>query len=225
MLPYVILHIGVSVDGRIDWGTGEEGPYYMLAGRLGADADLSGSATILKASWPDDPRSAFPGLYEEWINKPDRPLLAVVDSRGQIKNWGLIKRQPFWRGFVALCSKATPESHLEYLRAEGIETIAAGTGRVDLRQALEELNERCGVKVVRVDSGGILNGALLRAGLVSEVSVVVYPCMVGGNTPRTMFAADDLTSQEGVIRVELAHVEAIDGKYVWLRYKVVNAGA
>ncbi len=221
MLPYVILHTGISVDGRIDWGTGEQGPYYMLVGRLGADADLSGSATIRKASWPEDPRSAFPGLYEEWIGKPDRPLLAVVDSRGQIKNWGVIKRQPFWRGFLALCSRSTPESHLDYLRAEGIETIITGADRVDMRGALEDLTARCGVKVLRVDSGGILNGVLLRAGLVSEVSAVVYPCMVGGMSPQSMFVADDLTSQEGVISVKLAHVETIEGKYVWLRYKVV----
>ncbi len=36
------------------------------------------------------------------------------------------------------------------------------------------MNELRGVKVVRVDSVGILNGVLVRAGLVSEVSMVFY---------------------------------------------------
>ncbi len=220
MLPSVILHTGVSVDGRIDWGIGEAGPYYAIVPQFGADADLSGSNTILKASFPEDPRSAMPELYDAFINQPGRPLLAVVDSRGQIKNWAIIKRMPFWRGFVALCSQATPKHHLEYLRQEGIQTIVAGSDRVDLRRALEALNERCGVKVVRVDSGGILNGVLLRAGLVSEVSVLVYPCLVGGTSPRTMFAAEDLTGPEGVIKVKLTHVEQMDKQYVWLRYSV-----
>jgi len=220
MLPSVILHTGVSVDGRIDWGIGEAGPYYAIATQLGEDADLSGSNTILKAPFPEDPRSAMPELYDAFIDKPGRPLLVVVDSRGQIKNWGLIKRQPFWRGFVALCSHATPESHLEYLHQEGIETIVAGDDRVDLRAALEALNERCGVKVVRVDSGGVLNGALLRAGLVSEVSLVVYPCLVGGTSPSSMFVAEDLAGPEGVLRVRLTHMEQFDEKYVWLRYAV-----
>ncbi len=222
MLPAVILHMGVSVDGRIDWGTGDAGPYYAIAIQLGQDVDLSGSTTALKASWPEDPRRAMPELYDAFINKPGRPLLAVVDSRGQIKNWGLIKRQPFWGGFVALCSHATPHNHLEYLRQEGIETIVAGIDRVDLRAALEALNERCGVKVVRVDSGGILNGALLRRGLVSEVSVLLYPCLVGGTSPASMFVAEDLSGPEGVIRLKLTHVEQMDENYVWLRYAVEN---
>ncbi len=222
MLPTVILHMGVSVDGRIDWGTGDAGPYYAIATQLGQDVDLSGSNTILKATWSEDPSRDFPDLYNAFFNKPGRPLLAVVDSRGQIKNWGLIKRQPFWRGFLALCSQATPQNHLEYLRQEGIETIIAGNDRVDLREALEALNERCGVKVVRVDSGGILNGALLRAGLVSEVSVILYPCLVGGISPASMFVAEDLSGQEGVIHLKLTHVEQMDENYVWLRYAVVR---
>ncbi len=222
MLPSVILHMGVSVDGRIDWGTGEEGPYYAIATQFGQDLDLSGSNTILKATWSEDPGHDYPDLYNAFIDKPGRPLLAVVDSRGQIKNWGVVRRQPFWCGFVALCSHATPQNHLEYLRQEGVETVIAGDDRVDLRQALEALNERLGVKVVRVDSGGILNGVLLRAGLVSEVSVIVYPCLVGGTSPASMFVAQDLTGPEGVIRVKLTHVEQIDEQYVWLRYSVVK---
>jgi 2,5-diamino-6-(ribosylamino)-4(3H)-pyrimidinone 5'-phosphate reductase len=87
---------------------------------------------------------------------------------------------------------------------------------------LEELNTRYGVKVVRVDSGGILNGVLLRAGLVDEVSVIVDPCLVGGTTPRSMFVAPDLTSAEGVLASRLIHVEPVRGDAVWLRYEVVK---
>lgn len=219
-LPTVILHTGVSVDGRLDWGITEEGPYYMLVQQLGSEADLSGSNTVLKAVMPEDPQNAYPELYQMYAGKPGRPLMVIVDSRGQVKNWRAIKRQPFWRDFVALCSHATPQSHLDYLWEEGVHTIIAGDNKVDLRRALEELNERFNVNVVRVDSGGTLNGVLLRAGLVSEVSVVIYPALVGGMTPQTMFVAENLTGPEGVIPVELTHVEKLLDNYVWLRYKV-----
>ena len=36
---------------------------------------------------------------------------------------------------------------------------------------------------MRVDSGGALNGALLRAGLVDEISLLVHPVLVG-DAPR-----------------------------------------
>jgi 2,5-diamino-6-(ribosylamino)-4(3H)-pyrimidinone 5'-phosphate reductase len=78
----------------------------------------------------------------------------------------------------------------------------------------------CGVQTVRVDSGGLLNGVLLRAGLVDEVNVLVAPCLVGGTTPRSMFSAPDLDTLEGVIPLRLTHVEQMRGDVVWLRYRL-----
>jgi 2,5-diamino-6-(ribosylamino)-4(3H)-pyrimidinone 5'-phosphate reductase len=123
---------------------------------------------------------------------------------------------------LALCSQSTPDTYLDYLQERHVEYIVAGQDRVDLRAALEELNARHGVQLVRVDSGGILNGVLLRAGLVDEVSVLVNPSLVGGTTPRSIFQAPDLTSAEGVIKLRLAHVEKMEGDVVWLRYEVIN---
>lgn len=87
MLPRVILHNAVSVDGRIDWFTGDIGLYYELADRWKPDAMLSGSNTIA---------SAFPTAEEEGPKEaleppekdPDDPrqLLVVPDSRGRIRN-------------------------------------------------------------------------------------------------------------------------------------------
>ena len=97
-----------------------------------------------------------------------------------------------------------------------------GEDHVDLRAALEELSARHGVKTVRMDSGGTLNGLMLRAGLVDEVSVLVNPCLVGGLSPRSLLRAPDLTSAEGVIALRLMHVEKLRGDVVWLRYEVVK---
>ena len=220
MLPYVILHMGISVDGRIDWGGGADNPYYELVEQFTADTDISGSNTILKAQFPDEPQSALGKVYDDWVKKPARPLHVIVDSQGRIKNWEIIKKQPWWRGYVSLCSEATPESHLEYLNELGIRCIISGKQKVDLRAALEVLNTQFGTRRVRVDSGGTLNGVFLRAGLVDEVSVIVSPSLVGGITPKTMFVAPDLETEDGVIPLILVHVEKIRERYVWLRYKV-----
>src|SRR5512146_2225765 len=156
MQPYVMLHMGISVDGRIDYGTGAEGLYYSLVEGFNADADLSGSNTMLAAQLSADPQRDFPELYSIWASKPRCPALAVVDSRGRLKNWNLVLNQPFWSDFISICSCSTPQEHLNYLHDLGVKTIIAGENQVDLRCALEELNERFAVKVIRVDSGGIL---------------------------------------------------------------------
>ncbi len=220
MLPYVIIHIGMSVDGRIDWGGGADNPYYELVREFRADTDISGSNTMLKAFLPEDPQKAFGQAYEQWVQIPDRPRLAVIDSRGRIKKWNLIKRQPWWSGFVALCSGETPKEHLKYLEAEQIEYILAGHTQVDIRQALDALSDRYQTRRVRLDSGGILNGVFLRAGLVNEVSLVISPALVGGTSPMTMFVAPDLTSEEGVIPLTLMQIEKVKDRYLWVRYRV-----
>jgi 2,5-diamino-6-(ribosylamino)-4(3H)-pyrimidinone 5'-phosphate reductase len=99
----------------------------------------------------------------------------------------------------------------------------AGRDKVDLREALEQAHARYGVRVVRTDCGGILNGVLLRGGLVNELSVVVCPSLVGGTTPRTMFVAPDLTSEEGVLNLRLLSVERMNDEFVWLRYEVCQS--
>jgi 2,5-diamino-6-(ribosylamino)-4(3H)-pyrimidinone 5'-phosphate reductase len=218
--PYVILHMGISLDGRIDWGGGPDNPYYELVEQFGADTDISGSNTILQATFPDDPQKVLGDVYDEWSKKPNRPLHAIVDSKGKIKNWEIIQKQPWWKGYVSLCAEETPASHLEYLREAEIPYIIAGKQHVDLRKAFEQLNLQFGTQRVRVDCGGILNGVLLREMLVDEVSVIISPSLVGGVTPKTMYVAPDLETEEGVIRLRLSHVETIRDCYVWLRYQV-----
>jgi 2,5-diamino-6-(ribosylamino)-4(3H)-pyrimidinone 5'-phosphate reductase len=187
MLPYVILHMGISLDGRIDWGGGSDNPYYELVDQFGADTDISGSNTILAAQFPADPQKTYGQVYDDWVKKPNRPRHAIVDSKGRIKTWEIIKKQPWWNGYLSLCSEATPQSHLEYLKELGISYIIAGRQNVDFRVALEKLNVQFGSRKVRLDCGGILNGVLLREGLVDEVSVIISPSLVGGISPKTIW--------------------------------------
>lgn len=224
MLPHVIMHVGASVDGRIDWGLSPQSPYYEVMRSFQADIDLTGSNTMLAAPASEDPQTEYGEVYEEWIRQPGRPKLAVVDSRGRIRNWGTLQKQAWWSGLIALCSEATPKEHLRFLADLGIETIVAGQEKVNLRRALEELNSRFGTRIVRTDCGGTLNGVLLRDGLVSEVSVIIHPSLVGGTSARSMFAAPDLSSEEGVVRLRLKNVERMDEEFVWLRYEVCEQG-
>jgi 2,5-diamino-6-(ribosylamino)-4(3H)-pyrimidinone 5'-phosphate reductase len=222
MLPRVILHSGASVDGRIDWLAMDMGLFYGLAATFAAGAMLTGADTMLAAyagqaeeaePAPEAEASAGDG-YESGL------LLAVVDSRGRIENWPRIQREPWWRKAIALCAGSTPRDYFDRLEALGVEHVIAGEERVDLRAALEALHERYGVETVQVDSGGTLAGAMLRAGLVDEVSLILAPMLTGGTSPRSIYRAPDLESAGGVIPLELLHVEAVEGEHVWLRYAV-----
>ena len=233
MLPKVILHNAVSLDGRIDGFPIDLFQYYELAASWKEDATLAGSDTFLKAASeaPPEDESAF--LSPKIDPSDSRALLAIPDSRGRIRTWHYLRSLPYWRDVVALCSKSTPQEYLDYLKGRHIDYIIAGQGHVDLHVALEELNSRFGVKVVRVDAGGTLNGQLLRQGLVNEVSLLIYPSLVGGEKQSSIFRAPDLPAiaaiaatadpvigPGGVISLKLLHMERLKGEVIWLRYEV-----
>lgn len=219
MRPRVILHTEVSVDGRMDWMQDDGALYYRLIADWAVDAMLSGSGTML-AAYPQ-PDSAV-----ETAAAPEKPeglqRLVVVDSKGQLRCWRQIQQSVWWGPCTVLCSAATPQHYLDTVTALGVETIVTGQDHVDLRDALKILHARYGIETLRVDSGGVLCGALLRAGLVDEVSVLLNPSLVGGRSPRSFFVAPDLTSDAGLIPLRLRNVEVVEKDFVWLTYDVQN---
>jgi 2,5-diamino-6-(ribosylamino)-4(3H)-pyrimidinone 5'-phosphate reductase len=232
LLPRVILHNGVSLDGRVDGYQGGIGQFYQVASAFQADAMLSGSDTLLVAyaSSPQPNEEMAEESLAEPTAAPDtvqdgddsRALLVVPDSRGRIHNWAQIRREPWWRDVVVLCSQATPPDYVGGLRQMGIDTIITGDDHVDLGAALEALNARCGIQTVQVDSGGTLNGVLLREGLVDEISLLISPSLAGGMSPRSIYRAPDLASAEGIIPLRLFHLERLEDDIIWLRYEVVR---
>ena len=114
---------------------------------------------------------------------PEGPLLAVTDRRSRIPSW-------MW----------------DALRSAGHWRDAVPV-RSDLREAVAGFSG-----VVRVDSGGALNGALLRAGLVDEISLLVHPVVVG-DAPRWHGSPPPGP-------LTLAPLEG--GAPDWLRYRVAS---
>lgn len=226
MLPRVILHNAVSLDGRIDGFPIDLEQYYELVCTWKEDATLAGSETFLRAESEAPPEDDSALLLPRVDPDDRRPILAVPDSRGRIRSWHYLRSLPYWRGFVALCSQSTPQEYLRHLKERHIDIIIAGEDHVDLRAALQELYSRYGVKVVRVDAGGTLNGLLLSQGLVSELSVLVYPCLAGGKGGSGIFvapgkpAASSPEDESEAIPLKLMAAEQLKGDVMWLRYEV-----
>jgi 2,5-diamino-6-(ribosylamino)-4(3H)-pyrimidinone 5'-phosphate reductase len=226
MLPYVTLHNAVSLDGRLlEWGMVDMGLYYGLVGAFKEDATLAGAETLLAGAAHEgvstDPPDAVPA---EAATGDSKPLLVVPDSRGRIRMWRWILSQAYWRGGVALCSSTTPQEHLAYLERAGVERITAGSVQVDMETALSELRTRYGVERVRVDSGGTLNGVLLKLGLVDEVSLLVAPVLMGDNSSRPFYHSHVPGSADsgGHVGLRLTHLEQLEGDNLWLKYDVVR---
>lgn len=221
MLPKVIVHSLVSLDGHIDGFDAEIGMYYGIAGRFGADIVLFGSRTIELASV--EARPEVEADFRKPATAPDdrRSLWAVPDSRGRLRNLHAFRGTEYCRDIVVLVSETTPKAYLDYLGDREYDHIVAGRDRVDLRRALELLHERYGCQVVRTDSGGELNSALLQQGLVDELSLVIAPVLAGSggtNLFRTLGVGPD----GGAIGLELVSCEMTAKGHLHVLYRVLR---
>ncbi len=72
---------------------------------------------------------------------------------------------------------------------------------------------------MRVDSGGVLNGVLLRAGLVDEVHLLIHPLLLGGASAKTFFQ-DPRPDSADAITLHLLGVETQPDGLLLLSYAV-----
>lgn len=178
MLPWVIIYNAVSLDGRITGFDADVELYYELASKWDVDAVLMGSNTVLigfGVKPGQNIEESVEAFQPRLKDVDDRPLLVVPDSKGQIRIWTEILKMPYIRDVLVLCSRSTPSEYLNFLEERYIDYLVVGYQHVNLETALEELNTKFGVKKIRIDSGGVLNGILLSAGLVDEVRLLLHP--------------------------------------------------
>lgn len=216
----IVLHIQTSLDARATGFDIDMGTHYQLAETFEPDGIISGADTFLAAPIPDEvPEWSF----EVAKNFPScsRSVMAIVDSKGRVRNWSGIKKQPFWKTPVALCSRSTPKEYIQYLKEEGIDAIIAGKERVDLKKALKELQSKYGLRTLRIDSGGTLSAIMLKEGLIDEISVILNPCIVG-NTNTAHFINPAVSELPKPCQLKLRQVKELENGLIWLKYDVIK---
>lgn len=182
--PWVRVKIAASLDGRTalmngqsQWITSAAARDDGHAWRARACAVLTGIGTVQK----DDPQ-----LTVRAVVTPRQPKRIVVDSKLVINESARVLDGGAWV-FVA----DADEQKVAVLRQAGSEIIRMPDrdGKVDLDAMLNELGKRM-INELHVEAGAVLNGALLRAGLVDELLVYTAPCVLGD--ARGMFALPTL---------------------------------
>jgi 2,5-diamino-6-(ribosylamino)-4(3H)-pyrimidinone 5'-phosphate reductase len=205
--PHVVVHVAASVDGATAGFDPDVGRFYALVPTWEEDVTLVGADTILAQ---EEALAAVPRPGPA----PDGPLLAVVDGRGRVREWEALRDCGSWSGVLALRAGAAAASAGD----TPVRELVTGTERVDLAAALGALWER-GARLVRVDSGGSLIGALLRDGLVDELSLLVHPCVTGAPSDRRWHGSAPAPAPT----LERLACEPFDDGLVWLRYRIIGA--
>lgn len=109
-------------------------------------------------------------------------------------------------GFL-ICPRELPDP--------GVDTVRAGTDRVDLAEAVARLDEVVpGVAFVQAEGGAGLNGSLASLDLIDELNVTFSPRIVGGDGPRLTAGAPERAD----IAYDLAHLLVDDDSFLFSRW-------
>lgn len=225
MKPYVICHMLTSVDGRIlpeNWRPpfSDTSLYERLHGELEGDAWLVGRVTGQEFAARDTPYpevSDTLAARQNWFAREHAESWAVVlDKSGKIA-WG--RSDVGGDPLLVVLTQAVSESHLAGLRQDGVSYIFAGEKALDLEATLEILNRELGVNRLLLEGGGTVNGALLGAGLVDELSLIIVPSVEGVvGAPAVL----DIHGSPGALEtmgMELISCQVLEKGCVWLRYR------
>ena len=219
MLPKVIIHNSVSLDGSLTGFEPKMGLHYQIAGNYKPAVHLIGSNTAKVGVKLFG--NGVPPEEETDFEKPKRdkslPYWAIPDTQGILKViLHVCRRFEFCKDVVVLISEATPKDYVEYLEQREYNSYVVGKHHVDLRQALELLSAEFKAKKVLTDTGRILGNLLLEQGLVDEVSLLVHPIIVGEKSYNIF---GNISKNPAL---KLQKQETLENGYAWLVYKVKN---
>jgi 2,5-diamino-6-(ribosylamino)-4(3H)-pyrimidinone 5'-phosphate reductase len=229
--PRVICHMAISIDGRIVVDGWPDSPavrreYEQIHTTYEADAWMCGRITMepftgTTRSDADVKREYLGPPREDHMADGAHESFAVAIDPGGRLAWK--ENNIDGDHVVGVLSERVSDEYLAFLRDRGVSYVLAGKRDVDLAVALEKLGTRFGIRTLMLEGGGRINGGMLAAGLIDELSVVVSPVADGRIGTPALFDVD--ADHVMPRRLTLAEVERRADNLLWLRYRVEPAGA
>ena len=223
MKPHVICHMMSSLDGRTilsRWGQSPNTKEYeTTAATFHAEAWMCGRVTMekdfTKGLAPDLQAVTGPIDRTDFVADYTADSFAIaVDAHGKLG----------WKSshidddhLISILTEQVSDEYLAYLRKKGISYLFGGKKELDFALVLDKLGRLFPIKTILLEGGGHLNGSLLKAGLVDELSLLHFPVIDGAATSATIFEQGE--NPGPAAQLKLISVEQRAHDVIWLRYK------
>lgn len=225
---YVICHMASSVDGRIiseNWGDKRHeirSVYEQCHNSFEADGWMVGRVTMEKdftgGKQPEVVKSAKPIPRQPFVGDAEASSFAIaVDARGKL---GWDENEIDGDHLIEVLTENVADGYLQYLQDKQISYIFAGKDEIDFEAALIQLHDVFHIKKLMLEGGGGINGSVLNAGLIDELSLLILPIADGTANTATTFDVADYLPKNTARDLKLIDVKKLEKDVVWLKYKV-----
>lgn len=215
-----------SVDGRIKqniWGFKDHHKYFEeTAEKIKADAWLVGRVTMEEFSSKRKPKLQSTRVSipkKDFIGKLSKTYAVVIDPAGKC----------FWDSnmvstehVIEVLTEKVSSRYLDHLQSKNVSYIFGGKTELNLDIVLKKLYKLFGIKTLRIDGGGHVNGSFLKAGLIDEFSLVLAPVADGTIGQPSVFEVEEGFGRRKATQFSLQSVKRIYKDFLWLRYRVIR---
>lgn len=174
-MPFVILKIAMSADGKISWGggrrrkiSGKESWQRVHKLRNDVDSVLIGVNTVLL----DNPKLTCR------IKNGSNPIRVIVDSKARIPLNARVLNEA--GKAIVVCTKKAPKKRIEKLIDNGIGVLIVkeNKNRVSLKELMKELG-KIGIQSVLIEGGASINASAIKAGIADRLLLTIAPKIIG----------------------------------------------
>ncbi|OUJ76104.1 RibD family protein [Hymenobacter crusticola] len=224
MKPRVICHMMSSLDGRIitsRWGTTPNTKEYEnTAATIDSQAWMCGRVTMEKdfteGLAPDLQPVAEPLDRSDFVAEHSAESFVVaVDAHGKL---GWESAYIDEEHIIAVLTEKVSDEYLAYLRRVGVSYVFGGAQELDFALVLDKLGRLFPIQTILLEGGGHINGSLLKAGLVDELSLLHYPVVDGDPSSPTIFEQGNAPARP----FTLLSVEQRPEGILWVRYQAAQ---
>jgi len=218
------MHNQISLDGAVSGFQIDPGAYYKILNSfkaemylVGSNTAISGIKTFTKHISPEEPEDFKKAKTKD---NDQRPVWVIPDSEGKLQDLlHILRRYEHCRDIIILVSLETPKSYLDYLDDRNYNYIIAGEVKVDLKNAIQQLNNKFPFKTIVTDNSGTLNSILMEKSLIDQVSLIISPTLTGKKQPKLF---RDLKLGKRVIKLNPVKAEVLESKDILMLFDVVK---
>jgi riboflavin biosynthesis pyrimidine reductase len=164
-------------------------------------------------------KSSKPIKREAFIgNKETTSFAVAVDAHGKL---GWNENEIDGDHVIEILSESVPDEYLRHLQSKKVSYIFAGKKNLNFSVALSQLHDLFKIRTLMLEGGGNINGSLLNAGLIDEISLLVLPLADGTANSPTTFEVGDYLPKKPAQRLKLFDIKKLEDDVIWLRYKVL----
>jgi len=148
----------------------------------------------------------------------------IIDSKPHLNEKGVAYLAKWVKKlYLATTNKKHPAYNLkqQYPNIEILEY----DNEVDLADLLRRMKEQYHAEKITIQSGGTLNSAWIREGLIDKVSIVIAPCLIGGKDTQSLLGGESLHTEADLKKIKtlkLIKCDVLENSYLHVQYNVVN---